>query len=360
MAEMTARERWAVSNMGRQMEVVESLVPTAGGANDGSADCLGWLAERRQVDTYLRHLGPWLEAGGLQLPPPRVLGHQATLEEMGARANRELQGYDDATRRHARARLGVRAAFMGKGGSGKTMICATLARHLARQGRSVLVVDLDTNPGLSLSLGLAGGEAGLPPEAMEAHDGANYGWHLAEGITPCEAVERYSRVGPDGVRVLAVGKIDSPDKSAAKMSVTAVLQILLGFGTPGWDVLADMEGGPTTPFERYHSFADDVMVIVGPAWRSAMTARRLLPMVGDRNAMVVANRFSDKPDHPGLIPHVRVPFDPCVAEAERQGRSPFDACPSSPAMQAIAGLGDLVVSQQEPMTPGDTSMEAAP
>ncbi|MGI9120117.1 MAG: AAA family ATPase [Acidimicrobiales bacterium] len=348
---MTARERWALSNMARQLEVVESLVPTAGGSSDGSADCRSWLAVRRQVHTYLRHLGPWLEAGGLQLPPPRVLEHQAALEKLGERANLELEGHDDGTRRQARARLGVRAAFMGKGGSGKTMICATLARHLARQGRSVVVVDLDTNPGLSMSLGLAaGGEAGLPPEAVEAHGGANYGWHLAEGITPLEAVERYSRVGPDGVRVLAVGKIDSPDKSAAKRSVTAVLQILLGLGAPGWDVLADMEGGPTTPFERYHSFADDVMVIVGPAWRSAMTARRLLPMVGDRNARVVANRFDDEPDHPGLIPQVRIPFDPCVAEAERQGRAPFDACPSSPAMQAIAGLGDLVLDQQAPMT----------
>lgn len=355
MAEMTAREQWAVLNMDRQMDVVEALADGAGTAADRAARCRGWLAVQRQVHTYLRHMGPWLQAGGLHLPTPRVIDHQAALEEMGARANRELHGYDDHARHQARARLGMRIALMGKGGSGKTMICATLARHLARQGRSVLVVDLDTNPGLSLSLGLPGAEAGLPPEALEAHDGANYGWHLAEGITPFEAVERYSRVGPDGVHVLAVGKIASPDKSAAKMSVTAVLQILLGLGTPGWDVLADMEGGPTTPFERYHSFADDVMVIVGPAWRSAMTARRLLPMVGDRNAMVVANRFGDEPDHLGLTPHVRIPFDPCVAEAERQGRAPFDACPSSPATQAIAGLGDLVVIQQEPMI-----QEAAP
>lgn len=346
MSEMTAREQWAVLNMGRQLEVVEALADGAGTAADRAARCLGWLAVRRQVRTYLRHLGPWLQAGGLHLPTPRVMDHQSALEKLGERANLELEGYDDQTRRQARARLGLRAAFMGKGGSGKTMICATLARHLAGQGRSVLAVDLDTNPGLSVSLGVPGARTGLPPEAVEEHDGANYGWHLAEGITPFEAVERYSQVGPDGVRTLTVGKIDSPDKSAAKQSVTAVFQILLGFGLPAWDVLADMEAGPTTPFERYHSFADDVMVVVGPAWRSAMTARRLLPMVGDRNAMVVANRFGEEHDHPGLVPQVRIPFDPCVAEAERQGRAPLDACPSSPAMRAIAGLGDLILNQQ--------------
>jgi CO dehydrogenase nickel-insertion accessory protein CooC1 len=153
-------------------------------------------------------------------------------------------------------------------------------------------------------------------------------------------------VGPDGVRFLSVGKICSVDKLAAKRSLAAMTEILLGLGSPDLDVLADLEAGLTTPFEGYHSFAHTVVVVVGPAWKSALTARRLLPMVGERDVIVAGNRFGDEPDHPGLAPEVRVPFDPCVAQAERQGRAPMNACPTSPAMSALGTLAGAVLSRE--------------
>ena len=77
---------------------------------------------------------------------------------------------------------------------------------------------------------------------------------------------------------------------------------------------------------------------------SAMTARRLLPMVGDRRMTIVANRFRDEADHPDFPPAVRVPFDPDLTQAEREGRSPFDACPDSPAVTAVARLADILLA----------------
>ncbi len=78
-----------------------------------------------------------------------------------------------------------------------------------------------------------------------------------------------------------------------------------------------------------------------------MTARRLLPMVGEgRTTTILANRFRHEPDHPGLVPRVRIPFDPDVAEAERQGLSPIDACADTPAIRAIGEVADLFVSQE--------------
>jgi CO dehydrogenase maturation factor len=67
-------------------------------------------------------------------------------------------------RRQALSRLGLRLAVIGKGGTGKTVLSSTLARILARTGRKVLAADLDTNPGLAISLGMAATEAGLPAE----------------------------------------------------------------------------------------------------------------------------------------------------------------------------------------------------
>ena len=61
-----------------------------------------------------------------------------------------------------------------------------------------------------------------------------------------------------------MGKIDEPEKQAARQTLIAVLQVLRGFADPDWDVIADLEAGPTTVFEGYHGFAERVLVVVGP------------------------------------------------------------------------------------------------
>lgn len=53
----------------------------------------------------------------------------------------------------------MKIAFAGKGGVGKTTLCAWLGDYLARQGHDVLLVDADT----ALSLGQA---CGLQPEEL--------------------------------------------------------------------------------------------------------------------------------------------------------------------------------------------------
>ncbi|MGH9120631.1 MAG: AAA family ATPase, partial [Acidimicrobiales bacterium] len=250
-----------------------------------------------------------------------------------------VAGFDEHTRTEAAGRLGIRLSITGKGGAGKTFISSVVARTLAQRGRQVLAVDLDTCPGLSISLGIGSGDEGaLPLEALEENPGASYGWQLGHSYTPRQVVENFAVEGPDGVRFLSLGKIASEDKTAAKRSVVALVQLLLGFGDAEWDVVADMEAGPTTPFERYHSFSDLMLVVYGPAWRSAMTAHRLLTVVGPRGGELIANRFRDEMERPGLSPLARIPADPEVAEAERLGLAPMDACPDAPAVVAVRRL----------------------
>ncbi|MFN2608984.1 MAG: hypothetical protein ABR511_14020 [Acidimicrobiales bacterium] len=348
------RDEWVRSSLARQEAIVDDLVARAGPAADPAAAadddeeaCLTWLAARRQAASFRRHLDTWTGRAFARTAHD-VADHHRALEAAHDRAEDALAAFDEPTRRAAEGRLGLRVAVIGKGGAGKTVISSTLARLLARRGRQVLAADLDTNPGMAFSLGLPPTEAGLPDEAVEEHPGAAYGWQLASGLTPREVVERFAAVAPDGVRFLGLGKIGDPEKTAPKRSVAALIQLLLGFGEPGWDVIGDLEAGPTTPFERYHAFADHVVVVVGPAWRSAMTARRLLPMVGEgRATIVVGNRFRDEPDHRGLAPCIRIPDDPDVSEAERLGLPPLDACPDSPAVHAVGHLADLLLQAQE-------------
>lgn len=340
---VTARDRWAVGTIARQRCTVEEWIDHARSvpADDKVTSCRWWLAVERQIHRYLRNLDPWVEMGGFRRSLPAIPEYRESLRREQRRARVQIDGHAEAAQRQASTQLGVRIAVMGKGGVGKTVIASTLARVLARRGRNVLAADLDTSPGLAISLGMSADEGALPPDAVEVHPGANYGWQLANTLTPLDAVARYAAPAPDGVHLLAVGKIGSADKLAAKRSVAAMVQILLGLGSPEWDVVADLEAGPTTPFERYHSFADDVVVVVGPSSQSALAAKRLFPMVGERNTVVVASGLSGEANQPGLSPRVRVPFDPCVALAERAGHSALDRCPGGPATDAVAQLAEL-------------------
>jgi len=103
----------------------------------------------------------------------------------------------------------MRIAIAGKGGSGKTTIAGTLARILAREGRTVLAVDADTNPNLAATLGIARTQdiVGLPRTLMERQTQAD-GTVKAVFTQNAETVlDEYGAVGPDGVRLIVMGKV---------------------------------------------------------------------------------------------------------------------------------------------------------
>ena len=103
----------------------------------------------------------------------------------------------------------MRIAIAGKGGSGKTTIAGTLARVLAREGRTVLAVDADTNPNLATTLGISRTQdiVGLPRTLMERQTQAD-GTVKAVFTQNAETVlDEYGAVGPDGVRLIVMGKV---------------------------------------------------------------------------------------------------------------------------------------------------------
>ncbi|MEX0658190.1 MAG: hypothetical protein WD080_03570 [Egibacteraceae bacterium] len=334
------RRRWRAVVMARQVAAVDASAERARADGDAVSACRFWLGAMRQAQRFLRGWGT--RPGAVE----EKAGHCATLEALIGEARSALAGADPGDVREARSRLGVRVAVVGKGGTGKSLVSGTLARLLARRGRPVLAVDFDTNPGLAYSLGIPPTEGALPGQVVMQHAGASYGWGVRDGVTPAEVVDGHAVAGPDGTRFVSLGKIDDIDKDAPKQTVVALCQLVAEFGEPGWDIVGDMEAGPTTPFERYHAFAEQVAIVVTPTWVSAMTARRLLPMVDDVDTVFVGNQFRDEPDHPGMTPLVRIPIDPAVADAERRGLAPLDACPDSPTIAAIARLADTLTNQE--------------
>lgn len=104
----------------------------------------------------------------------------------------------------------MKIAVVGKGGSGKTTVAAILARSLAAQGREVIALDCDTNPNLGLSLGFGlerSSELAAIRQSMdeEAPDAA------VHAATAAELLTRFGDVGPDGLRLAVVNKIEKAD-----------------------------------------------------------------------------------------------------------------------------------------------------
>lgn len=95
--------------------------------------------------------------------------------------------------------------MIGKGGAGKSVIAATMARLVARQGTPVLALDSDLLPGLSLSLG-SGPDPVVPPLIDAAEQDEQGRWRWRWGIDASIAAQRFSTDAPDGVRLLQRGK----------------------------------------------------------------------------------------------------------------------------------------------------------
>lgn len=105
----------------------------------------------------------------------------------------------------------MRIAIAGKGGSGKTTIAGTLARILAREGRRVVAVDADTNPNLATTLGIPAARAqeivGLPRTLMERRTQPDGSTRAVFTKDPEEVLREYAAIGPDGVRLVIMGKV---------------------------------------------------------------------------------------------------------------------------------------------------------
>ena len=97
----------------------------------------------------------------------------------------------------------MKLAVAGKGGSGKTSISGTMARILAREGRSVLAIDGDSNPNLALTLGIPAEKmSDLPTLSRDLLRRTDAGPQLSQTLD--EICDSHSLTGPDGVTLLVM------------------------------------------------------------------------------------------------------------------------------------------------------------
>lgn len=245
----------------------------------------------------------------------------------------------------------MRVAVIGKGGAGKSVIAGTLARLAAREGAQVLALDSDLLPGLSWSMG-SGPEAAAPPLAQAAMRDADGNWGWSPGVDAVSAVQRFSTVAPDGVRLLQRGKIgragSAPTVAASKAFWEAVHAIADAPEFRDWTLIGDLPAGPGQTARDWAPYAATYLVPVQPSSQSAMTGRRVARLARlqspTADVLFIANRVDGEDD----VRHVErwvgepvfasLPADPEVAEAERRGIAPIDHAPDCPAVVAMRAL----------------------
>lgn len=241
-------------------------------------------------------------------------------------------------------------AVAGKGGVGKTTVCATLARLTARTGRPVLVVDADPNPNLATALGLPPDRpdaAPALPAAVVSHrvDGHALARPLAEVLAG------YAEPAPDGVLLVSTpspGRAGEGCLCATQAAVGALLADLRAH-QPATTTLVDLEASPEHLTRGTAAAVELFCLLAEPYYRALEATARLARLAADAGlpTVVVANKVRDPADaaavqafcaRHGLDLAGELPWDPAVTAADAAGRALLDTAPES---GLVAGLRDL-------------------
>jgi CO dehydrogenase maturation factor len=247
----------------------------------------------------------------------------------------------------------MRIAFVGKGGAGKSALAGTLCRVLARRGHRVLALDADSVPGLALSIGIATSDEWMLSTAAVREEGK--GWVLR--MSPEEAVERFARPGPHGIRFLQYGKPTATLTREQQSSMGAFLQIMEHLGGDGWMVVTDLAAGTRQSYMGWAGAAEMMLTVVEPSAKAIMTARRLGrvgEMVPGVRLLGIANKVTaplerrtikEGLEKAGIPLWAEIPTDPVFAAAARVGRAPYDVDPEAPAIRRIEELADRLTAE---------------
>jgi len=253
----------------------------------------------------------------------------------------------------------MRIGVAGKGGSGKTTIAATMARHLARQGHTVNALDGDPNPNLAVAIGVPPAEADrlqrVPTEELEEQ--ANGGSTSMRFRRPFqEIVESYGTVGPDGVRVLTMTGLLGAGKGCICGQHSTVRGVVASLGEERPDDLTilDTEASLEHLSRGTVRHVETLVVVVEPYYRAMETMRRTVPLareLGIPQVLAIANKVRSADDEAAIREYCEelsvdlvatVPFDDAVVGADRQRHALIDHDADAPATVSIRRAADRI------------------
>ena len=241
----------------------------------------------------------------------------------------------------------VLAVLSGKGGTGKTSVCAGLASALAEAGKKILCVDCDVGlRNLDISLGLTEGAA------LSFLD-------VASGNYPLSDAARHP-VYP------SLSFLTAPMNCPVEKIETESFRAMLRQARREFDfILLDAPAGVDAGFRLVCAAADRFLLVTGfgPASvRDAARVGELLELQGKKDVRLIVNRvdremlstvrttIDDVMDNAGLPLAGIVPEDPCVTLAASFGKPLLRYAPRCPAAKACRRIAKRVQGFHEPIT----------
>jgi len=196
----------------------------------------------------------------------------------------------------------MKLAIGGKGGVGKTTICAHIIKELSERGRQVLAVDADPSPHLGRLLGFSGLDKITPIAEMKdllqersEKNGPFYKINPKVDDLP----ERFM-LQEHGIKLMVLGSIQQAGVGCA-CADNAVLRSLLNLLllSPNEDIVLDMEAGVEYLGRGTIVGVDYFLVVVQPYRGSIETALKILRLSKElklSNVFFIANQITNEED----------------------------------------------------------------
>jgi CO dehydrogenase maturation factor len=247
----------------------------------------------------------------------------------------------------------MKLAISGKGGVGKTLFSAMLARTLADTGYAVTAIDADPDANLALTLGIPEGDKITPisemkelvAERTETRPGQS-GLYFKINPRVDDIPEKYS-VRHGNIRLLKMG-MPKAGGAGCYCPENALLSALMAhlLLTPADMVIMDMAAGIEHLNRGTARAVDMLIIVVEPGKASLETARRIRSLAGELGITrlgVVGNKIRNSEQKDFISASLEgynilgfIPYDEALAAAEIAGRPVLSASKAvSTAVEAI-------------------------
>ncbi len=235
----------------------------------------------------------------------------------------------------------MKIAISGKGGVGKSTVCALICEAFIEAGRDVLAIDSDPSPHLGRLLGIDTGElrpiAEMRELLMERSERNGPFYNLNPRVD--DLPDRFM-LKRDGLRLMVLGAVQKGGGGCA-CAENAVLRNLLSILllSPDDIIIMDMEAGVEHLGRATIQGIDRLLIVIQPYRGSIDTAVKIIRMakeIGIRHISAIANGITEggsKEDisyiqgGSGLDVLCSLPVSDAIRQAEREEKRLYKAAP---------------------------------
>ena len=252
----------------------------------------------------------------------------------------------------------MKLAISGKGGVGKTLLSALLAREFSRNGFTVLAIDADPDTNLAAALGFPHPENIVPISEMKdliyERTGAKPGevgsmYNLSPKVD--DIPEKYAQ-RQNGIRLMVMGRLKRGG-GGCYCPENSLLQSLMAHLLVARNevVVLDMAAGIEHLTRATASAVDLLIVVVEPGSKSVDTALRVKKLaqdIGLKRIAAVGNKMRNADDRKFMLSSLPdfeflgfIPYDPSIIDADISHTLPVDS--SQPAIKEIQNIYQKLV-----------------